>query len=158
MWVGTVRDGLLSIYCEKCDIIALLFGETLSCFFFPSILKLFKFVLFKIPGLQIESRPLILGFFFFLLNTETQTCKIHSHVFKIAFWLRIYTEIYTDILTPQLVDFKSLIRGGERHNMTNSMEWNYSAFLSLWNFCHFSFCNIVHVHWQTANTEYFIEE
>lgn len=76
-WVFTVKNvTLLHCYSEKLWVV-----------FFPSIFKLFKFVLFKIPGFQIESRPLILGFFYFLLNTETQTCKIHSHVFKIAFWL-----------------------------------------------------------------------
>lgn len=46
------------------------FSEKRRVLFFSSIFNLFKFVLFKIPGFQIKSRPLIVGVFF--------QCKKHK--------------------------------------------------------------------------------
>lgn len=82
MWVGTVRVGLLS---ENCDIIALLFWETLSDFF-PSMFNLFKFVLFKIPGFQIESKALILGYFY-AAQKHKPLKNIHTFLKLYVLWL-----------------------------------------------------------------------
>lgn len=62
--------------------------------FFPSIFSLFKFVLCKILGFQID-----FDIFFFIQQKHKPLKK------------KTFTHFQNRTLTPQLVDFKSLIRG-----------------------------------------------